>query len=61
VAHLTVSMAPQFYDIYPVAPQKYNMAPVENHWPKAHTLLEDICDKPIVIQSYCAVARLHGV
>jgi hypothetical protein len=23
--------------------------------------LEDICDKPIRIQSYCAVARLHGV
>jgi hypothetical protein len=28
---------------------------------KARTLLEDICDKPIVIQSYCALARLHGV
>jgi hypothetical protein len=27
----------------------------------ARTLLEDFCDKPIVIQSYCAVARLHGV
>jgi hypothetical protein len=27
----------------------------------ACTLLEDICDKPIVIQSYCAVARLHGL
>jgi hypothetical protein len=25
------------------------------------TVLEDICDKPIRIQSYCAVARLHGV
>jgi hypothetical protein len=27
----------------------------------AHTVLEDSCDKPIRIQSYCAVARLHGV
>jgi hypothetical protein len=27
----------------------------------AHTVLEDICDKPIRIQSYCTVARLHGV
>jgi hypothetical protein len=27
----------------------------------ARTVLEDICDKPIRIQSYCAVARLHGV
>jgi hypothetical protein len=27
----------------------------------ARTLLEDICDKPIVIQSYCAVVRLHGL
>jgi hypothetical protein len=27
----------------------------------ACTVLEDICDKPIRIQSYCAVARLHGV
>jgi uncharacterized membrane protein len=27
----------------------------------ASTVLEDICDKPIRIQSYCAVARLHGV
>jgi hypothetical protein len=27
----------------------------------ARTLLEDICDKPIRIQSYCAVARLHGI
>jgi hypothetical protein len=27
----------------------------------ARTLLEDFCDKPIVIQSYCAVSRLHGV
>jgi hypothetical protein len=27
----------------------------------ARTGLEDICDKPIRIQSYCAVARLHGV
>jgi hypothetical protein len=27
----------------------------------AHTVLEDICDKPIRIQSYCAVARLDGV
>jgi hypothetical protein len=27
----------------------------------ALTVLEDICDKPIRIQSYCAVARLHGV
>jgi hypothetical protein len=25
------------------------------------TVLEDICDKPIRIQSYCAIARLHGV
>jgi hypothetical protein len=25
----------------------------------ARTVLEDICDKPIRIQSYCAVARLH--
>jgi hypothetical protein len=25
------------------------------------TVLEDVCDKPIRIQSYCAVARLHGV
>jgi hypothetical protein len=29
--------------------------------PIARTVLEDICDKPIRIQSYCAVARLHGV
>jgi hypothetical protein len=27
----------------------------------ARTVLEDICDKPIRIQSYCSVARLHGV
>jgi hypothetical protein len=27
----------------------------------ARTVLEDICDRPIRIQSYCAVARLHGV
>jgi hypothetical protein len=27
----------------------------------ARTVLEDICDKPIRIQSYCAVARLHRV
>jgi hypothetical protein len=27
----------------------------------ARTVLEDICDKPIRIQPYCAVARLHGV
>jgi hypothetical protein len=27
----------------------------------ARTVLEDIFDKPIQIQSYCAVARLHGV
>jgi hypothetical protein len=27
----------------------------------ARTVLEDICDKLIRIQSYCAVARLHGV
>jgi hypothetical protein len=27
----------------------------------ARTVLEDICDKPIRIQFYCAVARLHGV
>jgi hypothetical protein len=27
----------------------------------ARTVLEDICDKPIRIQSYCAVIRLHGV
>jgi hypothetical protein len=27
----------------------------------ARTVLEDICDKPIRIQSYCAVARLHEV
>jgi hypothetical protein len=27
----------------------------------ASTVLEDIYDKPIRIQSYCAVARLHGV
>jgi hypothetical protein len=27
----------------------------------ARKVLEDICDKPIRIQSYCAVARLHGV
>jgi hypothetical protein len=27
----------------------------------ARTLLEDMWDKPIVIQSYCAVVRLHGV
>jgi hypothetical protein len=27
----------------------------------ARTVLEDICYKPIRIQSYCAVARLHGV
>jgi hypothetical protein len=29
--------------------------------PIARTVLEDICDKPIQIQSYYAVARLHGV
>jgi hypothetical protein len=27
----------------------------------ARTVLEDICNKPIRIQSYCAVARLHKV
>jgi hypothetical protein len=27
----------------------------------ARTVLEDICDKPIRIQSYCSVARLQGV
>jgi hypothetical protein len=27
----------------------------------ARTVLEDIYDKPIRIQSYCAVARLYGV
>jgi hypothetical protein len=27
----------------------------------ARTVLEDSCDKPIRIQSYCAVATLHGV
>jgi hypothetical protein len=27
----------------------------------ARMVLEDICDKPIRIQSYRAVARLHGV
>jgi hypothetical protein len=27
----------------------------------ARTVLEDICDKPIRIQPFCAVARLHGV
>jgi hypothetical protein len=27
----------------------------------ARTVLEEICDKPIRIQLYCAVARLHGV
>jgi hypothetical protein len=27
----------------------------------ARTVLEDICDKQIRIQSYCAVARLHSV
>jgi hypothetical protein len=27
----------------------------------ARTVLEDICDKPIRSQSYCVVARLHGV
>jgi hypothetical protein len=27
----------------------------------ARTVLEDICDKPIRIQSYCAVARLQAV
>jgi hypothetical protein len=27
----------------------------------ARMVLEDICDKPIQIHSYCAVARLHGV
>jgi hypothetical protein len=27
----------------------------------ARTVLEDICNKPVRIQSYCAVARLHGV
>jgi hypothetical protein len=27
----------------------------------ARTVLEDICDKPIRIQSYCAAARLQGV
>jgi hypothetical protein len=38
-----------------------------NPWAKclcftiAHTVLEDICDKPIRIKSYFAVARLHGV
>jgi hypothetical protein len=31
------------------------------HHTIARTVLEDICDKPIRIQSYCAVARLHGV
>jgi hypothetical protein len=31
------------------------------HLIKARTVLEDICDKPIRIQSYCDVARLHGV
>jgi hypothetical protein len=30
VAHLTVSMAPNFTTL-PVAPQKYGMAAVENH------------------------------
>jgi hypothetical protein len=34
---------------------------MQNFDPIARTLLEDICDKPIVIQSYCAVARLHGI
>jgi hypothetical protein len=27
----------------------------------ARMVLEDFCDKPIVIQSYCAVVRLHGL
>jgi hypothetical protein len=27
----------------------------------AHMVLEDICDTPIRIQSYCAAARLYGV
>jgi hypothetical protein len=27
----------------------------------ARTVLEDIYNKPIQIQSYCAVARLHAV
>jgi hypothetical protein len=27
----------------------------------ARTVIEDICDKPIRIRSYCHVARLHGV
>jgi hypothetical protein len=32
-----------------------------NHATIARTVLEDICDKSIRIQYYCAVARLHGV
>jgi hypothetical protein len=31
MAHLTVSMAPNFMTLL-VAPEKYYMAPVENHW-----------------------------
>jgi hypothetical protein len=56
-----VCMFGLLYEVLPKSSVNLHIKKMLIITPIARTVLEDICDKPIQIQSYCAVARLHGV